>query len=248
VSKGLITLLVILFVLAVGFSYILAKYTDQAEVLRAQQEMGRLQDQRDSILKLAAGKDSLVALLQSEVRTREETIRSLKEQRQDMEQARAHAESAIWHLFHDDSIMVIFKKEWPQYAHSQWGFTEVADRTTGLHVKYFVAPWSFTNEILNNCNDARSYREQSQMLLKTVGLQDTVIHLEKRIAGLESEKAMAFRNGYDSAYTLYTGLNEKYVKLLENPRIDMGFAGWLPVAGGVALGVIGGVAADRIGR
>jgi hypothetical protein len=216
--------------------------------LRAQQEMGRLHHQRDSILVVVAGKDSLVATLQTQVGSLEGSIIELKAEQQELENKRADAESAIWHLFHDDSIMVEFKREWPQYARSQWGFTEIRDRTTGLRVKYFVAPWSFTNEILNNCNDARSFRQQSQKLVQVVRLQDTVIYFEKRIAGLEREKAAAFRIGYDSAYVLYAGLNDKYVKLLENPRIDMGFAGWWPVAGGVALGFVGGMAADKIGR
>lgn len=247
-NKSVVTLLVLLFLLAVAFSYILAKFGDQAEVLRAKEEKGRVERQRDSILALAAEKDALVASLQTKVDTLEISIGTLKAEQEDLERKRMDEASATWHLFHDDSILVNFRKVWPQYKKSQWGFAEIRDADTGLLLKYFVAPWGFTNDILNDANDARSYRQQSQKLLQVVSLQDTVIHFEKRIAGLEREKADAFRSGYDSAYVLYTRLNDKYVKLLENPRIDMGFPGWWPVAGGVALGFMGGVAVDRIGR
>jgi hypothetical protein len=241
VAKSVIVLIVFLFVLAVAVAYLFAKYTDQAEVVRARDEKERLTTQRDSILSVAAAKDSLVAVLQERAGSLEQSVDSLLSHQAALEAGRVDVETANWRVFNDDSIMTKMSTRWPEYKRS-FRFRDIQDPGTGVELRYLLCPWGFTTEILNNANDARSFKQQTGALHEVVDLQDSVIHLEKRIAGLEREKAEAFRTGYDSAYVLYTKLNDKYVKLLENPRIEMGFPGWLPVAGGVALGLVGGAA------
>jgi hypothetical protein len=59
---------------------------------------------------------------------------------------------------------------------------------------------------------------------------------------LEQQKSLAFRTGYDSAYSKYATLNADYIAYLKNPRVGIKFPGWAALVGSAAAGVVVGAA------
>lgn len=238
--KLIVFLIIFCVLLMSAISYITARYIDHEEIARAKNEMLRMKASRDSIQALVAMKDSMQTQLKEQVRTLQDQADVLRNQVDLLEEQRKEQQLSVRNLRKKQDLQNKFQETFPAIAHSDWGVTEVVNEDTGLGIEYLMVPLWFSETFIIDHQNALSYKQQRDKLEQVDSLQQHTIALKDSILVLESEKRMAYQDGYYDAYAKYENLNSKYIDLLEKPPQVNLFSDWkLPVVG-AAAGFIGG--------
>jgi hypothetical protein len=248
IKRTLIVVSIIAALLALGFTYVLARFRDQKAIVKAQMDMERLRGQHDSLLQRVAILDSATAVLEDSADGLVLRTDSLRDQVHSLERGRQQAQLSVRLLRRPEDLDKRFIETFPEIRRSAWGVTEIFSRQDGgepVGVEYLVVPRWFAETFIINRQNADSFKAQRDKLLIVDSLQQTTIALKDTIITLEKEKTAAFRTGYDSAYTKYEALNKDYIALLKNPRVSLKVPGLAALLGTAAAGVAVGAVAAR---
>jgi type II secretory pathway pseudopilin PulG len=246
-KRTLIVVSVVAALLALGFTYVLARLRDQKEINRAQMIMEQLQGQRDSLLERVAMLDSATAVLEDSADGLVQKADSLRDEVRELERGRQQAQLSVRLLRRPEDLKRRFVETFPEIGGSDWGVTEIFsdDGGTPLGIQYVVVPLWFAETFIIDHQNANNYQAQVSRLLQMDSLQLVTIALKDTIIQLEQEKTLAFRTGYDSAYTKYEALNKDYIALLKNPRVSLKVPGLAVILGSAAAGVAVGAAVAK---
>lgn len=238
-KKGLITVSVIAGLLAIGMSYLLGRGINRAEIQRAEMEMQQLRSSRDSIQAVVSLKDSLQSLLSTQVKQLQSETNRLRSEVRDLEEERKEEQLTVRSIRKKEELQNRLVKTFPEMAQSDWGVTEVYDEQNDVGIEYLLVPFWFSETFIIDHQNAESYRKQRDKLFAVDSLHQQVGVLKDSLFVLESEKAQAYKTGYDEAYTKYEDLNEKYINLLERPpSVELGLPKWGIIGASVGAGVL----------
>jgi hypothetical protein len=246
-KRALIVVSVIAALLALGFTYVFARFRDRAEIIKAQMNMEQLRGQRDSLLKRVAVLDSATVALEDSADGLVLEADSLRREVHDLERTREAAQLSVRRLRRPEDLTGRFRETFPEIGGSDWGITEVMsdDGGTPIGIQYLAVPLWFAETFIIDHQNANNYRAQVDRLQQMDSLQLLTIELKDTIIVLERAKTDAFRVGYDSAYTKYETLNDDYIKLLKNPRVSLRVPGLAAILGSAAAGVAVGAAVAK---
>ncbi|MEO8168083.1 MAG: hypothetical protein ABI623_07545 [bacterium] len=226
-KKILIGVSVFAGVLLLALTWITSRYIDQEEIFRAKNEMMQLKSTRDSIYALVALKDSLQRSLQIQVNDLQSEASTLRQQVATLERVR------------------IEKQTFPQIKRTLRA-SEVYDPENQVFVEYLMVPLWFHETFIIEHNNSENYKKQRDKLQTVDSLNTNIIVLKDSVFHLERDKTLAFKSGYDSAYTKYEMMSQKYINLLERPpEVSFGFPSWGSLVGSAAVGVIIGTQLEK---
>ena len=247
IKRTLIIVSIIAAVLALGFSYVLARFRDQQAIVRAQVAMEQLRDQHDSLTTLVKMLDAATDSLQDSAKVLIGQVDSLRKEVDDLESGRRTAQLNVRLLRRSQDLNKKFLETFPEIGGSAWGVTEVFSDDGGvpLGIQYLVVPLWFSETFIIDHQNANNYKAQVGRLRQMDSLHVTTLALKDTIIQLEQEKTAAFRVGYDSAYKKYEELNKEHIALLKNPRVSLKVPGLAALLGTAAAGVAVGAVAAR---
>ena len=228
----LVLFICLLLVLATYFGTMLK---NQKEILTAKNEMEQTRALRDSLLSRISSRDTMINNLEDMNGNLKIEIDHLRSEKESLENERRQAEAAVFRLFQPEEYINKFNEFYPEFSRSGWGFREIFNEQYKVEIEYFLIPTQFTSAFLQDHIDAVSYRQQVDKLTRVDDLNQLVIVYKDSIINLERENKLAYKNGYDDAYTKYEELNQKYVRLLENPQLKLGY----PAAAATIIGSVG---------
>ena len=241
IKNLLIAVTVFAVLLMLALSYLTARFVDQEEILRARTEASGLKAARDSIYALVARKDSLQEILQEEVINLQGEATLLRKQVAALEEERKQQQLQVRQMRKKEDLQKKLSKTYPEMGKEPWGVTEAYDSENDVSIEYFMIPLWFTETFIIEHQNSENYKKQRDKLLTLDSLQAAVITLKDSVYRLEIEKSLAYKAGYDTAYSKYTALNEKYIELLQKPpSVDLGFPSWGTIVGSAAVGVLVG--------
>ncbi|SHF72933.1 hypothetical protein SAMN05443144_11295 [Fodinibius roseus] len=240
-KKGLITVSVIAGLLAISLSFILGRGIDREEVQRAQLEMQELRASRDSIKVIVSLKDSLQALLGSQVKQLESETTRLRDEVQYLETEREENQLTVRNIRKKEDLQVKLAETFPEMAQSDWGVTEVYNEEADIGIEYLLVPLWFSETFIIDHQNSISYMQQRDKLELVDSLNQQVMVLQDSLFTLEQEKSEAYQLGYEEAFTKYEDINTKYIELLEQPpSIDFGIPKWGIIGTSIGAGVLVG--------
>jgi len=247
IKRTLIVVSIIAALLALGFTYVLARFRDQKAIVKAQMDMERLRGQHDSLLQRVAILDSATAVLEDSADGLVLQADSLRKEVHELESGRREAQLNVRLLRRPQELNEKFLQTFPEIRRSNWGVTEITSTVDGIPIalQYLVVPHQMAETFIIDHQNADNYKGQVGRLLQMDSLQLVTIALKDTIITLEKEKTAAFRTGYDSAYTKYEALNKDYIALLKNPRVSLKVPGLAALLGTAAAGVAVGAVAAR---
>lgn len=237
-NKYLVGIMVFIAALLSALSYVTARFVDQKEITRAKTEMIELRASRDSIRAVVAIKDSLQRTLQARVTDLQTQANYLRASVDSLEEVRQEQQLSVRQLRKKEDLQRRLKETFPEMAYSDWGVTEVVNEDVGIGVEYLLVPLWFSETFIIDHQNAVNYKEQRDRLQMVDSLQMTVSSLKDSVLVLEQQKTMAYRQGYDEAYTKYEELNQRYIMLLQKPpQVKVGIPAYGTILGAAAAGV-----------
>jgi hypothetical protein len=244
-KKALILVSIVAILLALGFTYVFARFRDKAAIERAQLELQQLRGQRDSLTRFVAVRDSLQQGLELSSDSLITRIDFLRRQVRDLEADRRGQQLSVRQLRRPKDLQDRLRTTYPEMAASDWGVTDVMNEEQAVEIQYLLVPLWFSETFIIDHQNSVNYASQVGRLNTMDSLHQQTITLKDQILVLEREKTEAFRTGYDSAYTKYEALNQDYIKLLKNPRVSLKWTGPAALLGSAAAGVLVGVAVSK---
>jgi hypothetical protein len=242
IKKALIVVSVVAILLAVGFTYVAARFVDKAAIERAHLQMEQLRGQRDSLTRFVASRDSMQQTLKHTSDSLVVETASLRRQVRELEKKRGEEQFAVRMIATPEDLKARLATTFPEVRASDWGIVEVMNQEQDVAIQYLRMPLWFSETFIIDHQNSANYAAQIGRLRLMDTLQQQTITLKDSILVLEQEKTAAYKTGYDSAYTKFAALNKDYVKLLKNPRLSLKWTGPVTVLGSAAAGLLLGVA------
>jgi predicted nucleotide-binding protein (sugar kinase/HSP70/actin superfamily) len=232
---------IIAVLLAVGLSYFFGREVNREEIHRAQLEMQQLRASRDSIKTVVALKDSMQSVLSERVEDLDSETDRLRREVQELEEERARNQLTVRNIRKKEDLQNRLAETFPEMAESDWGVTEVYNEEFDVGIEYLLVPLWFSETFIIDHQNSESYKQQVSRFVEIDSLHQQVSVLKDSLFVLEREKAEAFENGYNEAYSRYEDINEKYINLLEQPpSIELGIPKWGIIGASVGAGVLVG--------
>ena len=242
IKKALIVVSAVAILLAVGFTYVAARFVDKAAIERAHLQMEQLRGQRDSLTRFAAGRDSMQRTMTRVSDSLIAETTSLRRQVRELEKQRAEQQLAVRMIAAPEDLRARLESTFPEVAASDWAIVEVLNTEEDVSLQYLRVPLWFSETFIIDHQNSANYAAQVDRLRLMDTLQQQTITLKDSILTLEKQKSAAYKEGYDSAYTKFSALNQDYVKLLKSPRLSLKWTGPVTVLGSAAAGLLIGVA------
>lgn len=245
-KKLAIAAVVFVVVLMVILSFITAKYIDKEEIFRVTKEREQLQNQRTELLALVAQKDSSQKVLEAKVIDLETKVEQKQAEVESLERSRQVAQLNVRKLEITNDLEDQLMETYPQIKESMRRTEVPVEGLTGITLEYWSVPFRFAETFLIEHQNSENYENQRDKLKEVTTMQEKIIGMKEKINVLEKEKSEAYKKGYDSAYVKYLDVNEKYLKLLNNPpTVEFGLPQIGAVAIGTAAGFVSGVAIGK---
>lgn len=167
---------------------------------------------------LAYSRETVVLDIAELITKHIETIRALQVAQETiirMEEARRIEQSGVTTLYKPEDLLNRLRSTYPEFAHSNWGVTEIYNEEEDIGIEYLLVPVWFAETFIIEHQNSEAYRMQRDKLLMMDSLQIKIIFLVDRVLVLEKQISSAYKTGYDNAYTKYEEVNKAYIKLLE---------------------------------
>jgi len=234
--KNPLTVVIFIAVILLLFiAYFGGLWQNKEKIHAAELEMEKLRSMRDSLQTVVAYRDSLENLIGEQISTKKDEAQALRQEVNRLENERKEKQFTVRSLRKKEDLQNKFKETFPEVANSDWGVTEVFNEQYGVGIEYLLIPLWFNETFIIDHNNSKLYQAQKDKLLLVDSLNQFVIVLQDSVLVLEKLNRKAYENGYNTAYTKYEDLNEKYISELQKGKID-----WtLQAAGFVGGGIIG---------
>lgn len=230
--------MVIICLLASISSFLTAKFMNQKEILRVEQELKETHALRDSLSTEIGKRDSTISNLEEQTIKLIGDVSALRIERKALEEERRKAEMNAFKLFQRDDVKNKLEECYPEFAGSNWGFKEFYDEKYMVNIEYFIIPTMFVTAFIQDHIDAVNYRDQKNKLLQVDELMQKVNGYQEEIINMERENKDAYKHGYDDAYAKYEKLNADYINQLKNPQVKLGVPGFTAILGAATLGLL----------
>ncbi|MGE5860621.1 MAG: hypothetical protein ACM34J_08700, partial [Ignavibacteria bacterium] len=202
-----------------------------------------LQNQRIELLALVSKKDSIQKVLEEKVADLKSEVEQKEAEVESLEKSRQIAQLNVRKLETANDLEIQLMETYPQVKESMRRIEVPVKGLAGVTLEYWSVPFRFSETFLIEHQNSENYKNQRDRLKDVTSMQEKIIVMTEKITVLEKEKSEAYKNGYDSAYVKYMDVNEKYLKLLNNPpTVEFGLPQIGAIAIGTAVGFAGGVA------
>jgi hypothetical protein len=234
-SKSLLTALSVIAILLIIFAYFGGIWQNKDKIHRAQLEMERLSNTRDSLQTVVSYRDSLQGIMKNQINTHKNEAETLRKEVQRLEKERENKQLSVRRLRRPDDLKERLLNTFPELAGTDWGVTEVFNEENGIDIEYLLVPLWFSETFIIDHQNAISYKEQKHKLHQVDTLNQEIIVLQDSIGVLEQLNRQAYERGFEVAYIKYDSLNNEYIKELKKGNINWGWQ----TAGILTGGVVG---------
>ncbi len=217
-------------------SLVSAKNLEKIRQITAERDM--LMMQRDDIEQRAAAITKEKEQLEAKVKEEETLVAAHTTKQQQLEQQLAAALQNSFTGTQPEEYKAKIAQFYPAMARSDWEVMQVVSMPSGLKRNYLKVPLGMADTFMFQETRAKNLQAQTDELKSVVDLQHEMLGLQERVSMLTEQKAEAYKQGYDAAYSAYRAENKDLVELLKQPRIQVPKAGALLACSllGVALG------------
>lgn len=228
-------------VVLVFAAYQTARARAAEEIHRVEQEAATLRAQRDSIIAVAALRDSLSAEIRGVADSLGLEVDAVRRDIAQAEEERAEAQLDVWLLRSEDDVERRFREAFPEFA-SSMRVTEQAPEPGLLPLRYLMVPFQTARSFVTYRQNSESFEAQRDAFAAIDSMNMEIQSLQDSIIVLSEANEAAYRQGYADTFDRYTALSDDYVACLRRPRLDFGNKwGYMAAGGvGVALGVLVG--------
>lgn len=235
-SKKLLAFIIIFpAIILIIFAYFGGLWQNKEKIHAAEMEMQKLRSMRDSLQTVVAYRDSLENMIQEQISSKKDVAEILRQEVKRLEEERKEKQLTVRSLSKKEDLQKKFEETFPEVANSDWGVTEVFNEEFGVGIEYLLIPLWFNETFIIDHNNSKLYRAQKDSLLLLDSLNQFVILLQDSVLVLEKLNRKAYEEGFNTAYTRYEELNQKYISELQKGKINWG----LQAAGFVGGGIIG---------
>lgn len=223
----------------VALSFITARFIDQEEILRVQNERQELIDRN---AELNSKVDNLTAeqeALNADIDLRNAEIEQHKTTIAQLEKERRENQLKVRSLRTEDELENKFAKAFPAVTGARFfGITQIEDADEGITLPYYVIPAWFVSTFIEDNTNATTHLKEIEEYKANEALYGSVIDLKDKVLKLEAEKSAAWKEGYDDAFAKYLALNDEYVDLLKKPpTVEFKPPSLWSSLGGLVLGI-----------
>lgn len=227
----------------VALAYVTARFVDKKEILRAENELKELRQDREALQAKVAELSEKQKQLNSQIESQTTEIAGNKATIARLKDEQAAQQLNVRMLNTSDAQLQSFLKAFPEVAKAKnVGVTKmVVNEELKLTVDYLALPLTFSETFVIEHEAKQKLEAQLEKYKQNEALYGSVIELKDQVLQLEEAKSSAYQEGYDKAFGLYEDVNQKYVALLEKPpKVEFKAPNtWLMLgcsAVGVALG------------
>jgi len=229
----------LLALIAVALAYFIGSSGNAEEIARVERERIRMQLQRDSIQTVVAFKDSLQNILHDRINTLQTDAEGMRKHIELLEEIRMKEQIEVRYLSSINDLERKFLETFPEIPKEKLKIFAQYDKQYDISVDYLGIPLWFSETFIIDHQNAENYTMQIADFHKLDSLNIVVSSLKDSLYYLEKEKSLAYKTGYDSAYSKYMNVSKLYLRELNKPRFE------LPHWGAV---LVGGVAGYFIGK
>ena len=232
----------VLLVLFVGqnFLHTFEKYQDQID--ETKKELREMTEARDKLLKLVEEKNQKQQETQREIDQKEGTIAQLRSEKKALQEQYAKERAFMCRLIDDEASMAKFREIFPRFQTQAKSveLTEVIDiegiPTEITHNRVFM-PVAYLDEFVRVALERASLAKQMEKMVLIDEVQEEIKSLKDEMFKLEREKSVAYQEGYEKAFEMFSTTQEKYLKVLKEKRFANIFQAIGGFVAGAALGV-----------
>jgi len=202
----------------VALAYVTARFVDKDEILRAQNELHAVKQQRLELEKKVGVLSEQQAALKAEVQVKATEIAENKKMIARLEQARENDQLKVRQLRTANDLERKFMETYPAVAKADnVGIAQLPNKKGTLTLDYMVVPAWFSETFIIEHEAKQVLEEELVQFRANEKLYGNVIELSRRVLSLEEEKTAAYQQGYEVAYARYEDINERYIGLLKEP-------------------------------
>ena len=238
-SKTIITLISIVVVLLIIFAYFGGLWQNKEKIHRAQLEMERLRNMRDSLHTVVAYRDSMQYMMKTQAQIYRGETEILRHEVQRLEEERQENQLSVRSLRKPEDLKLRLLENFPELGDSDWGVREVYNEENDIEIEYFLVPLWFSETFIIDHQNSLSFEQQKNTLVIVDSLNQSIIVLQDSIYVLENLNRQAYEKGFQVAYVKYNTLNQQYIEELKKGKINWGWQTAGIIAGGVVGVIIG---------
>ncbi len=217
---------------------------DKEELRRAENEMVALTKQKDDLTALVNTLDKEQLRLEKEVEDKNNQISKNKLAIARLEKERLANTWKVRSLRNENELEKSFAIAFPQVIHAKnFGIVKMPIKAgSPITLPYYVIPAWFTETFIIEHSELLALEKEIEQFKANESLYGNVIDLKESVIQLQSEKTMAYQDGYDEAFEKYEKLNQDYISLLKMPPVVEIKAPTLwPIIGSALLGLSLGI-------
>ena len=238
-SKTIITLISIVVVLLIIFAYFGGLWQNKEKIHRAQLEMERLRNMRDSLYTVVAYRDSMQYMMKTQAQIYRGETEILRHEVQRLEEERQENQLSVRSLRKPEDLKLRLLENFPELGDSDWGVREVYNEENDIEIEYLLVPLWFSETFIIDHQNSLSFEQQKNTLVIVDSLNQSIIVLQDSIYVLENLNRQAYEKGFQVAYVKYDTLNQQYIEELKKGKINWGWQTAGIIAGGVVGVIIG---------
>jgi hypothetical protein len=243
-KKVVLGIVLLVVTTCVSLAIITLRYLDKEELRRVESEMVALTQQKDQLTALVNTLDEEQFKLEKEVEEKNKKISSNKLTIASLEKERLDNRWKVRSLRSENELEKSFALAFPQVINAKnFGIVKMPIKEgSPITLPYYVIPAWFSETFIIEHNHMLLYAEEIKQFKANEALYGNVIELKESVVQLQSEKAAAYQDGYDNAFTKYEQLNQDYIDLLKTPpSVEIKAPSLWPAIGGALLGLTLGI-------
>lgn len=135
------------------------------------------------------GKD--LSQLQTNLKKSERSLLTAQETIIKLEKARREEQTGVGGLYKPEELLNKLRETFPEFAHSDWGVTEIYKKEYDLSIEYLLVPLWFSETIIIDHQNSENYKRQLDQMVMADSLRTALVVLQNLVLQLEEEKAIA---------------------------------------------------------
>jgi hypothetical protein len=243
-KKAVVGILLLVVTTLISLVIITQRNLDKEELRRVETEMTALKKEKDDLTALVTTLDEEQARLEKVVVEKSNQISQNKLTIKKLEQERIDKTWQVRGLRTENELEKRFAVTFPQVINAKnFGIVKMPIKEgSPLTLPYYVIPAWFAETFIIEHNNMLLYEEEITQYKTNEVLYGNVIDLKESVVQLQSEKSVAYQEGYENAFDKYEQLNQDYIKLLKTPpKVEIKAPSLWPALGGTLLGLSLGI-------
>jgi hypothetical protein len=213
---------------------------DKEELIRVESELVVLNKQKSDLADLVKSLDKKQLIMEESIEEKNNQISRNISKIDSLEKERLDKSWKIRELRNEDDLEKSFSVAFPQVTDANnFGIVQIPiEEGSSIVLPYYVIPAWFAETFIIEHNNMLAYEKEIERFNDNEALYGNVIELKESVIQLQSEKSLAYQDGYEKAFVKYEQLNQDYIKLLKTPpKVEIKAPSLWPTLGGTLLGL-----------